>query len=65
MDLSEAQNQRLLQINELDELQKDPFHYKEIIQHQRASWHDKFKYFKGKFRTRGLGLMRLIMCMKT
>jgi hypothetical protein len=42
MDLTEAQKQRLLQINELDELRQASLHHTIVIQHQRAQWHDKF-----------------------
>ena len=42
MDLSEAQLQRLNQINELDEMQQDAIQQTNLVQQQRAWWHDKF-----------------------
>ena len=42
MNLSEAQQQRLNQINELDEMRQDALQHTYMVQHQRARWHDKF-----------------------
>jgi hypothetical protein len=42
MNLTEAKKQRLLKINELDELRQASLHHTTIIQHQRAQWNDKF-----------------------
>ena len=42
MDLLEAQNQRLLQLNELDEIRQDVIQHTILVQEQRARWHDKF-----------------------
>ena len=42
MDLSEAQQQRLNQINELDEMWQDVIQQTNLVQQQRARWHDKF-----------------------
>ena len=49
IDLDEAQKQRILQLNELDEIRKDNFHHTDLIQQQRAKWHDRYikkKQFK-------------------
>ena len=42
MDLEEAQKQRVLQINELDEIRQDALQRTMLIQNQRKKWHDKF-----------------------
>ena len=41
LDLSEAQQQRLLQLNELDEFRRDVVQQNILIQQQRKRWHDK------------------------
>jgi hypothetical protein len=42
MDLDEAQKQRLLQLNELDEIRQDVLQRTTLIQEQRTKWHDKY-----------------------
>ena len=42
MNLDEAQKQRILQINELDEIRQDALQRMMLIQNQRKTWHDKF-----------------------
>jgi hypothetical protein len=42
LDLSEAQQHRLEQINELDEIRQAAIHQTALIQQQRAKWHDEF-----------------------
>ena len=42
MDLSEAQKQRLLQLNELDEIRQEAIQHTILVQEQREKWHDKF-----------------------
>ena len=42
MDLEEAQKQRILHINDLDEIRKDALQTTMLIQNQRKKWHDKF-----------------------
>jgi hypothetical protein len=42
LDLSNTKKQRLLQIDELDELGQDSLHRATVVQHQRARWHDNF-----------------------
>ena len=42
MNLDEAQKQRVLQINELDEIRQDALQRTMLIQNQRKKWHDKF-----------------------
>ena len=42
MNLDEAQKQRILQINELDEIRQDALQRTMLIQNQRKTWHDKF-----------------------
>jgi hypothetical protein len=42
MDLDEAQKQRLMQLNELDEIRQDALQRTMLIQDQRTKWHDKF-----------------------
>jgi hypothetical protein len=49
MNLSDAQQQRILQLNELDEIRQDVHSTKPFVQQQRKRWHDKFirkKQFK-------------------
>jgi transposase InsO family protein len=42
MDLNEAKKQRLLQLNELDEIRQDALQRTTLIQEQRTKWHDKY-----------------------
>ena len=42
MDLDEAQKQRILQINELDEIRQDALQRTMLIHNQWKQWHDKF-----------------------
>ena len=42
MNLTEAQQQWLNQINELDEMSQDALKYTDMVQQERARWHDKF-----------------------
>eukprot|EP00253_Pinus_taeda_P034892 PITA_34892 len=42
MNLNEAQEQRLMQLNELDEIRQDAFHRTMLVQDQRDRWNDKF-----------------------
>ena len=42
MDLSEAQKERLLQLNQLDEIRQAAIEHNTLIQQERAQWHDKF-----------------------
>ena len=42
MNLSEAQQQWLNQINELDEMRQDALQHTNMVHQQRARWHDKF-----------------------
>ena len=42
LDLSEAQNHRLEQLNELDEIRQEAVQRTSIVQQQRAKWHDKY-----------------------
>ena len=42
MNLDEAQKQRILQINELDEIRQDALQRTMLIQNQQKTWHDKF-----------------------
>ena len=42
MDLSEAQEQRMLQLNELGEVREDAVQHSILDQEQQAKWHDKF-----------------------
>ena len=42
MNLDEAHKQRVLHINELDEIRQDALQRKMLIQNQRKKWHDKF-----------------------
>lgn len=46
IDLDEAQQQRILQINELDEARQDSFQHTNLIQQQRAKWHDRYSKMK-------------------
>ena len=56
MDLDEAQKQRVLQINELDEIRQDALQRTMLIQNQWKKWHDKFIKQK-QFNTRDLALL--------
>jgi hypothetical protein len=42
MDLSEAQKQRLVQLNQLDEIRKEAIQHTILVQEKRGKWHDKF-----------------------
>ena len=42
MNLDEAQKQRILQINELEEIRQDALQRTMLIENQRKTWHDKF-----------------------
>eukprot|EP00253_Pinus_taeda_P035882 PITA_35882 len=42
MNLNDAQEKRLMQSNELDEIRQDAYHRYALVQNQRARWHDKF-----------------------
>jgi hypothetical protein len=42
MDLTEAKKQRIMQLNELDEIQKYSLQQTTPIQQKRERWHDKF-----------------------
>ena len=42
MNLLEAKQQRLNQINKLDEMRQDAIQQTGLVQQQRAWWHDKF-----------------------
>ena len=42
MNLDEAQKQRILQINELDEIRQDALQRIMLILNKRKKWHDKF-----------------------
>ena len=42
MNLTKAQEQRLMQLNELDEIRQDAYHKTLLVQDQRARWHDNF-----------------------
>jgi hypothetical protein len=42
MNLDEAQQQRLLQLNDLDEIRKEALQRTTLIQEQRTKWHDKY-----------------------
>jgi hypothetical protein len=42
MDLDETQKQRILQLNELDEIRQDALHRNTLIQEQRTKWLDKY-----------------------
>lgn len=42
LDLSEAQKQRMTQLNELDEIKEEAFQRTSLVQQQRSIWHDKY-----------------------
>ena len=42
MDLDEAYKQRILQINELDEIRQDALQRTMLIKNQGKTWHNKF-----------------------
>jgi hypothetical protein len=42
LNLDEAQKQRVLQLNELDEIRQDVIQRTILFQNQRSKWHDKF-----------------------
>jgi hypothetical protein len=42
MDLYEAQQWRMMQLNELDEVQQDSLQQTRMVQQQMIKWHDKF-----------------------
>ena len=42
MDLNETKKQRLLQLNELDEIRQDALQRTNLIQEQRTKWHNKY-----------------------
>ena len=42
MDLSEAQKHRMEQLNELDEIRQEAILRTDLVQYQRAKWHDKY-----------------------
>ena len=42
LNLSEAQQQRILQLNELDETRENALQHTILVQEQRTKWHDKF-----------------------
>lgn len=42
LDLSEAQQQRILQLNELDEIRKEDVEHTSLVQQQRMKFHYKF-----------------------
>ena len=42
MNLSEAQQWRFNQINELDEMRQDALQHTDMVQQKKARWHDKF-----------------------
>lgn len=49
LDLSEAQKQRVLQLNELDEIRGNALHHTILVQEKQTKWHDQFlrkKQFK-------------------
>jgi hypothetical protein len=49
MDLTEAQKEIIVQLNELDEMHQEAFQHIDLIQQQREKWHDRFikkKQFK-------------------
>jgi hypothetical protein len=53
MNLDEAQQQRLLQLNELDEIRHEALQRTTLIQEQRTKWHDK--YLKRKIFNKEIG----------
>lgn len=81
LDLSDAQKERLLQLNGLDEQRLQDLLHSDVVQLQRKIWHDRhikekqfqegdwallydsrYNDFKGKIRTRWLGLYRVERC---
>ena len=56
MNLDEAHKQRILQINELDEIRQDALQRTMLIQNQQKTWHDKF-IKKKQFNTRDWALL--------
>lgn len=42
LELIEAQKQRVAQLNELDEIRQESFQQTDLVQQQKATWHDKF-----------------------
>jgi hypothetical protein len=56
MNLDEAQQQRLLHLNESDEIRKEALQRTTLIQEKRTKWHDKYLK-KKKISTRRLGLV--------
>eukprot|EP00253_Pinus_taeda_P033712 PITA_33712 len=42
MDLSEAQKHRMEKLNELDEIRQEAILRTDLVQYQRAKWHDKY-----------------------
>ena len=42
LNLDEVQKQRLMQLNELDEVRQDAFQHTILVQNQRSKGHDKF-----------------------
>jgi hypothetical protein len=42
LDLSEAQKERIMQLNQLDEIRQAAIEHNTLIQQQRAHWHDKY-----------------------
>jgi len=42
MDLKEAQQQRVMQLNELDEIRQQAVEHTSLVQQQRIKWHDRF-----------------------
>jgi hypothetical protein len=42
MNLDESKQQRLLQLNELDETRQEALQRTTLIQEQRTKWHDKY-----------------------
>ena len=49
IDLSDAQKQRISQLNKMDEIRQDAAQHTILVQEKRARWHDKFikkKVFK-------------------
>ena len=51
LELSEALQQRVMQLNELDEIRQQAVQHTLLVQHQRIKWHDRFiknkKFHKG------------------
>ena len=42
MNLSEAQKHRMEQLNKLDEIRQEAILKTDLVQHQRAKWHDRY-----------------------